>query len=725
MKVSLKFKLMATFAVVLVLLSAISWLAVNALANSNAKLTHLAQVTSTKQTDAFELKIKSLERNQLLGDHLAASDPAEKDAVEAKIDASLAESKQILDHLESMSEGDETATLEALKAASADLAAQRKELIALSRVTSVELARQSSMNILPEQLKKLDSVLEELRQSVGRASALPTNPVDLKVAQFRATLNLAVATEKDAILEPTTEGTLQYIATTKGLLDQSTQILDEIGTIAGAINADGFAKAKSAFADITARAAQSFELASQNSENLAKEMLNGPYAQKFTQLEGAVDAALKLEEDKVAAEQVAAEANAASNRTQVVTLALVAIAIGVIGALWVSLAISRGLQRAVTVARSVAIGDLDADTSSSSNDEIGDLLNAMGEMTASLRATTNVAEAISRGDLTVTIKRRSEVDSLGISLETMLKKLSDVVGNMNVSSNGVASGAQAMSATAEQLAAGATEQAAAAEQASSAMEEMTANIRQSADNAAQTEKIAAQSSAQAIESGKAVDEAVRAMKTIADKITIIQEIARQTDLLALNAAVEAARAGQHGKGFAVVASEVRKLAERSQQAAGEINELSGKTVEVSMKAGSMLQTLVPSIQKTSDLVTEISAAMREQNTGADQINQAIRQLDSVIQSNASASTEAASVSQGLATQSEQLRASIGFFRLEADTGARRAPIIAAPPRVAPTRSNANSLSAAALHTNGHANGRSNGVPLVIRDDLTDSDFERY
>jgi methyl-accepting chemotaxis protein len=661
-----------------------------------------------------------------LVEHLATPDIVAKDALETQINDSLAESKQVLDAFEVLAEPDEIAMIAAVKAASAEVAAQRNEVIALSRLTTFELARQSSMNTLPDQLKKLDSALADLRLAVDRTATVPPNPINLEIAEFKARLNIALANEKDAILAPTLDGTVAYVATAKGLLDQASQMLNEVGTLAGPTNADAFAKAKSAFAEITARANQSFDLAMQKTEIRANQMLAGPYAEKFATLFDAVETTLNLETDKVIAEQVVAETEVATSRTQVITLALVAIAIGVIGALWVSLTISRGLQRAVSAARSVAIGDLDANTSTTSKDEIGDLLNAMGDMTQSLRATTNVAEAISRGDLTVTIKRRSDVDSLGISLETMLKKLSDVVGNMNVSSNGVASGAHAMSATAEQLAAGATEQAAAAEQASSAMEEMTANIRQSADNAAQTEKIATQSSGQAIESGKAVDEAVRAMKTIADKITIIQEIARQTDLLALNAAVEAARAGQHGKGFAVVASEVRKLAERSQQAAGEINELSGKTVEVSMKAGSMLQALVPSIQKTADLVTEISAAMREQNTGADQINQAIRQLDAVIQSNASASTEAASVSQGLAAQSEQLHATIGFFKLDDQPNAARASaskqIIVTQRRPKPSVVMA---SSALNGANGLANGRSNGIPLNISDDVSDSDFERY
>jgi methyl-accepting chemotaxis protein len=193
---------------------------------------------------------------------------------------------------------------------------------------------------------------------------------------------------------------------------------------------------------------------------------------------------------------------------------------------------------------------------------------------------------------------------------------------------------------------------------------MAANIKQNADNAAQTEKIARQSSKDAEASGEAVNRAVNAMRTIAEKISIVQEIARQTDLLALNAAVEAARAGEHGRGFAVVASEVRKLAERSQQAAAEISGLSGETVKVATDAGEMLSKLVPDIRKTAELVAEISAACREQDIGASQINEAIQQLDKVTQQNAGASEEMSATSEELAAQAEELQASIAFFKVE-------------------------------------------------------------
>ncbi|MDP2690320.1 MAG: methyl-accepting chemotaxis protein, partial [Deltaproteobacteria bacterium] len=283
--------------------------------------------------------------------------------------------------------------------------------------------------------------------------------------------------------------------------------------------------------------------------------------------------------------------------------------------------------------------------------------------------TTNVANKLAQGDLTIDIdvKGKDETGQLLAAMKNMVEKLRNVVTDVRSVSDNVASGSQELSAGAQQISQGATEQAAAIEETSSSMEEMTANIRQNSDNAQQTEKIAQKSADDAKESGKAVAETVNAMKEIASKISIIEEIARQTNLLALNAAIEAARAGEHGKGFAVVASEVRKLAERSQTAAGEISDLSSSSVQIAEKAGEMLSKLVPDIQKTSELVQEITAASGEQNSGADQINRALQQLDQVIQQNASGAEELASTSEELSSQAENLQRTIAFFRL-ADQG---------------------------------------------------------
>jgi methyl-accepting chemotaxis protein len=284
----------------------------------------------------------------------------------------------------------------------------------------------------------------------------------------------------------------------------------------------------------------------------------------------------------------------------------------------------------------------------------------------SLSAALGLANAVAGGDLSAEAKVRSndEIKDVIDALNTMTRKLREVVSEVTAAARNVASGSQELSATAEQLSQGATEQASSTEEASASMEQMAATIKQSADNASQTEKIARQSAADANSSGEAVGNAVNAMQTIAEKIMVVQEIARQTDLLALNAAVEAARAGEHGRGFAVVASEVRKLAERSQAAAAEISTLSVDTVKAARSAGDMLQKLVPDIRRTAELVEEITAGSREQNAGAAQINTAIQQLDKVTQQNTSAAEEMSATSEELASQAEQLQSAISYFRID-------------------------------------------------------------
>ncbi|MCR6497666.1 methyl-accepting chemotaxis protein [Shinella sp. CPCC 101442] len=409
-----------------------------------------------------------------------------------------------------------------------------------------------------------------------------------------------------------------------------------------------------------------------------------------------------------------------------VTLTVAAFLLSVGAALWIALGINTGLRKIRAVAEAVAIGDLNQNVEIKTNDEIKDLVDTINVMTGNLRNTATIADQIANGDLTVTPKPLSDKDTLGASLESMVERLRGVVGDALSAANNVSSGSQELSASSEQLSQGATEQASSAEEASASMEEMAANIKQNADNAAQTEKIARQSAKDAEASGEAVGRAVGAMRTIAEKISIVQEIARQTDLLALNAAVEAARAGEHGKGFAVVASEVRKLAERSQAAAAEISTLSGQTVSVATEAGDMLNRLVPDIRKTAELVSEISAACREQDIGASQINEAIQQLDKVTQQNAGASEEMSGTSEELAAQAEELQTSIAFFRVDRAAGApasaqrRPAPVAtrpAAKPAAAPFRKADNTVNAQQARARGFALDMSMGGP-----DADDADF---
>ena len=555
--------------------------------------------------------------------------------------------------------------------------------------------------------------------------------VDMKtVADLSASFNGTVRAEKNAILNQNPAEIAEFVKSMK----ERQQLLDGFIT----------ALSKSADRDVQAKAAEIraiyeqymplqlrvADLALQNtveSNSQASALTMGAGRDFMNKALKVIDEVNVVVTGNVQETDEATDIQYLNSRMLLISATIALTLFSLAAAVWISLNISRGLRRAVELADAVSIGDLNYQIAHKSNDEIKDLVNSMQVMTSNLRNTASLADKVADGDLTVEPAPLSEKDTLGLALQRMVERLRGVVADALSASDNVSAGSQELSASSEQISQGATEQAASAEEASASMEEMAANIKQNADNAAQTEKIARQSSKDAEASGEAVARAVSAMRTIAEKIGIVQEIARQTDLLALNAAVEAARAGEHGKGFAVVASEVRKLAERSQSAAAEIGQMSGDTVKAAAEAGDMLNRLVPDIRKTAELVSEISAACREQDIGASQINEAIQQLDKVTQQNAGASEQMSATSEELAAQAEELQASIAFFKVDGagvrvatkkqaqkpaartfHTVARKAP--------APAASN-NSISAQQARAKGFALDLSMGGP-----DAADADF---
>jgi methyl-accepting chemotaxis protein len=282
----------------------------------------------------------------------------------------------------------------------------------------------------------------------------------------------------------------------------------------------------------------------------------------------------------------------------------------------------------------------------------------------------------------------------------------------------VTQGILQVSASSESLAQGSNEQASSLEEVSASIEELSATIRQNADNASQTEKIASKSAVDARDGGSAVTKTVQAMRDIAERVIVIQEIARQTNLLSLNAAIEAARAGEHGRGFAVVANEVQKLAERSQTAAKEIEGLTKSSVGIAEQAGLMLERLVPDIQKTADLVTEIHAASTEQSAGVQQINTAVQQLNTVVQENAASSEELASTSEELSSQAAVMIDSVNFLKT-GRKGSRDVPDPAAKKALVPVR-----RSIQLPHSAPHP-VKPKGAKIVLAGaDKEDDDFER-
>jgi methyl-accepting chemotaxis protein len=666
MRISVKLKLAAAFGVVIVLSVISAAMAVNGLSQINAQVVQMADVAAQRVKmagllEAAILRLVRAEKNMI---------GADNDADIAKFDAQVLEArKEVADVKERFHA---VASDEGKKKIQEAGGVLDKFYVIQDQVR--QYAKMNSTNKATEMATTqgraaFDAVIEALRPFLDRGESATTAD-RLKTAVIAERLGRhatnALRFERNAILDNSEAGTAKALKEEAAQVDHTRQ---QLAALRAAALGDEDRRQVDLVADRFDKWAkvgeQTAVLAGQNSSTKAFALSTGEGRLLINDLSARTADLVVTAEKYMAKSKEEAAGVYETVRVTLISAVVISLLLAVGGALYIALSISRGLGKAVGLANAVAIGDLDQTIAVDSNDEIRDVVDALNTMTANLRATAAVADEIARGNLTVTAKRLSDKDALGIALETMLDKLRAVVTDATSAADNVAAGSQELSASSEELSQGSTEQASAAEEASASMEQMAANIKQNADNASQTEKIAHQSSRDAQASGDAVNKAVEAMQTIAEKISIVQEIARQTDLLALNAAVEAARAGEHGKGFAVVASEVRKLAERSQSAAAEISTLSSDSVKIAQQAGEMLGKLVPDIKRTAELVEEISAACREQDVGADQINQAIQQLDKVTQQNSAASEQMAATSEELASQAEQLQQTIAYFRIEA------------------------------------------------------------
>ena len=347
-------------------------------------------------------------------------------------------------------------------------------------------------------------------------------------------------------------------------------------------------------------------------------------------------------------------------------LVFVALVLAAVVSVLLSRSITRPILQVVGIAQRLSTGDTSDEIVVDRQDEAGLMLSSMRDMIRSQREMADVAEKLAGGELTASVRPRSEHDVLGRALAAMVERLSQLIRELRSGASAVSAASGQVSATAQSLAQGTSEQAAALEETTSSLEEMTASITQNAENSRKMQQMARRGASDADESGRTVRESVSAMKTIAQRISIIEEIAYQTNLLALNAAIEAARAGEHGRGFAVVATEVRKLSERSQGAAQEIGELAGSTMQVAEHSGKLLSDLVPTIRETAELVQEVAAASDEQAAGVGLVNRAMSEVDLVAQRNASAAEELSAAAEELSSQAEALKELIAYFRVDGD-----------------------------------------------------------
>ncbi len=482
--------------------------------------------------------------------------------------------------------------------------------------------------------------------------------VKARTAQRLAEISLRVSIAGDAmILADNDEGVRKASAELAALRREGQEALATLGPLSrGDAEKRALAEAKRLVEDLGPRTEKVAALLAAGQPVAAQKAMDedlDPLLEQLRKISEVMTVHTGREVDDAAKRQGDAYRVARGVSVSLVAVALL-LAIGV--AVLVTRSITRPLAVAVGVVQRVARGDLRDRVEASGEDEVGKLLHAVKEMS----------------------------ERLGL-----------VIGEVRSGADALAGASAEVASTAATLSHGTGEQAASVEETTSSLEEMSASINQNAQSSRQTEAMASAGARSAEAGGRAVTETVAAMRSIAEQISVIEEISYQTNLLALNAAIEAARAGEHGRGFAVVASEVRKLAERSQKAARSVGALAGSSVTIAERSGKVILDLVPAIRKTADLVQEVAAASSEQSAGVAQVSKAMSAVDEVTQRNASAAEELSSTAEEMASQAEALQRLMAFFAIREEAGARRRLHVLRAPEVVPApRPEANAASAA-------------------------------
>lgn len=712
---TIRTKLIIAFSVLILLMGVIFAIAFLRFREMNARINEITDVTSHKVLLIGQIKhdITAISRDQK--NMIATIDDEKMVEIGRVIDKNIKAITDNMTKLESLSEGETLTLVKSLKDILDDYFNVQENIQRIATQNTEIKAEELSDNEAKAAFEKAIGTLNQIIGEVTNKQAVS------ELVLLKQAVSQINSIEKDLIISKTDEDInkhLGQVADAERIVEDNTTVLGRSLTGEPKLLFDRF---EMQYANYYTVHMQVRNLARTNSGGKAEEIsvlqgekIDDQADEVIGRIYDIINA--QLEKDQVDTDEMYDSVV----RTMVIVI-LLAILIGSLVAIWLLKDVMSSLSMATGAIKKIAAGDFSADVNVNKNDEIGLMLKELQFMIDKLRSSVDVAKRVSKGDLTMDFGSMSNRGGdLDQALEEMVNNLRDIATTIYNGAENVSTASQQVAAASQQMSQGAQEQASASEEVSSSMEQMVANIQQNTDNSRETEKIANKAAKDIHVSSESVSTTVDAIKTIAERIAIIEEIASKTDLLALNAAVEAARAGEHGKGFAVVAAEVRKLAERSQKAAAEITEISGKTVKSAEESKLLLVNTLPDINKTAELVQEIAAASVEQNTGADQVNGAIQQLSQVTQGNASAAEEMSSNAEELNSQAEELKAAVSYFKLDNRVGAKATRKNMIKRGVSKSR-----VAESLVHENGNGHTNGHGFDLKLDSDLSDGDFTEF
>jgi methyl-accepting chemotaxis protein len=708
-------KLIIAFSVLITLMLVIFTIAFFRFREMNNRINEITDVTSHKVLLIGQIKhdITAISRDQK--NMIATVDDEKMITIGRTIDKEIKAINENVAKLESLSEGETLSLVKNLKDILEEYfnVQQNVQRIATqnTEIKAEEIADNESRNAFQK-------AMETLNQIGGEITSKEIVRLILELKQAVSEIN---SIERDLIIAKTDDDMnkhLGQVADAEKIVEEKTAELSRRLT---GESKSLFERYQTQYSSYITFHMQVRELARTNSGGKAEEISVNQGEAIDDQADEVIGRIYDIINAQLEKDQVDTDEMYASVVQTMIIVIVFAIVLGVLVATWLLKDVMASLGIATGAIKRVAAGDFSADVRTDKGDEIGVMLRELQFMIEKLRSSVDVAKLVSKGDLTMDFtSMKNKGGDLDQALEEMVNNLRNIAATIYNGAENVSTASQQVASASQQMSQGAQEQASASEEVSSSMEQMVANIQQNTDNSRETEKIANKAAKDIQVSSNSVSDTVEAIKTIAQRIAIIEEIASKTDLLALNAAVEAARAGEHGKGFAVVAAEVRKLAERSQKAAAEITEISAKTVKSAEESKQLLLNTLPDINKTAELVQEIAAASIEQNSGADQVNGAIQQLSQVTQGNASAAEQMSSNAEELNTQADELKAAVSYFKIDnrsrvTKKNGRTAGIkrVVKQPRV----------PGAEVHENG--NGHAIGFDLKLSEGPSDSDFTEF